>query len=148
MRADEIGESIKSYLGMASRPVGIKLHASAVNHQASLEGPLWYCQAIREAAKGRDILMRQGDEACKVAEIVLGFREPRRLQKKWGLQRSEACLGLLVRALVCFSTSGSLLTWPFPAFAAGKSHPCRIPGHPFWPTLSLSNPHCPPTRFT
>ncbi len=78
MRADEIGESIRSYLGMTLRPVGVKIHTGDVNHLARPKEPMWYCHAIRESAKGRDILMRQGDEACKVAEIVLGFREPKR----------------------------------------------------------------------
>lgn len=75
--ANVIGESIRDYLGMAYRPVGIKLHTAPVHHAARLDVPMRYCHAVHEAAKGRDFLFGGGDQICNKAEVILGFRDPK-----------------------------------------------------------------------
>lgn len=75
--AEKIGEQVRSYLGMTSRPVGIKIYQVEVSDGAKPAKPIHYCRAVRDAAKGKDFLIRLGDEACAEAEVVLGFRDPK-----------------------------------------------------------------------
>lgn len=77
MDATAVGESIRDYLGMAYRPVGIKLYTAPVNNEAKLNTPMRYCHAVHEAAKGRDFLFGGGDQICNKAEVILGFRDPK-----------------------------------------------------------------------
>ncbi|MBI2862992.1 MAG: DUF169 domain-containing protein [Chloroflexi bacterium] len=75
--AEKIGESVRTYLGMTLKPVGIKIYETDVSEGAKPAKPIHYCRAVRDAAKGQSFLIRLGDEACAEAEVVLGFRDPK-----------------------------------------------------------------------
>ncbi|MDO8671507.1 MAG: DUF169 domain-containing protein, partial [Dehalococcoidia bacterium] len=75
--AGKIGESIRSYLGMTLKPVGIKILSADADEKFRPTKPIHYCRAVREAAKGQTYLIKLGDEACAEAEVVLGFRDPK-----------------------------------------------------------------------
>ncbi|TAK34092.1 MAG: hypothetical protein EPO21_10715 [Chloroflexota bacterium] len=75
--AQAIGERVRDYLDMQLRPVGVKFLGSPVNPITRLDEPMRYCHAVHEAARGRDFVFTSGDQICKKAEAILGFREPR-----------------------------------------------------------------------
>ncbi len=73
-----IGKSISDYLGISTRPVGVKvcLEGQEVVGYAPSEKPLAFCRYVREAAQGKDFLIKMPDLDCVNAEITLGFRAP------------------------------------------------------------------------
>lgn len=76
-----IGKSIHTYLGMSTRPVGVKLYK--VGEELPSQGfdkpekRMTYCRFVREAAKGKNYLIKVEDIDCANAEVTLGFREPK-----------------------------------------------------------------------
>jgi uncharacterized protein (DUF169 family) len=78
---DQTSQKVKDYLGMATRPVGVRLvkqgeDISCYNcEKASFRGP--FCRYIHEASRGTNFLIELADIDCNKAEIVLGFKEPR-----------------------------------------------------------------------
>lgn len=71
----EIEERLRSYLGMNHRLVGVKILEENVDghHPAA---PMTFCQAVREALAGRELIVEMDDLDCPSAELCLGFREP------------------------------------------------------------------------
>ena len=72
---------IQEYLGMSTRPVGVKLIRQGdpvdnTNYD-KIDSKESFCRFVHESAKGKNFIMRREDLDCNKAEIVLGFREPR-----------------------------------------------------------------------
>ncbi|GEM_PF-1325870 len=78
---DSTGRKVQEYLGMATRPVGIKLvvegqQAESIPYdKADNRGP--FCRYVHEASRGKNFLIDLEDVDCNKAEIVIGFKEPR-----------------------------------------------------------------------
>lgn len=76
-----VSKTLADYLGMTTRPVGVKVYREG----EAVETPspdrkkekLRFCRFVREAAAGRDFLIRMEDLDCANAEVALGFREPK-----------------------------------------------------------------------
>ena len=78
MREEElerIEENLRAYLGMNHRLVGVKILAENVdgNYPAVR---MTFCQAVREALGGKELVIGIDDLTCPSAELCLGFREP------------------------------------------------------------------------
>src|SRR3990172_9401716 len=72
----ETAEKVAQYLGMGTRPVGVKLFTTEADHR----GPgkkRTFCQFVYEAARGQDFVIAMDDLNCLNAEVALGFREPK-----------------------------------------------------------------------
>jgi uncharacterized protein (DUF169 family) len=77
-QAQRVAEEIATYLGMKSRPVGVKILAPG--DEDSADAPIekkTFCQFVAAAAKGEQFLVRMDDLNCLNAEVALGFREPK-----------------------------------------------------------------------
>ncbi|MBI2859389.1 MAG: DUF169 domain-containing protein [Chloroflexi bacterium] len=74
-------KTISEYLGMTMRPVGVKLYKQGDTVDAGAfdkpEKRMTFCRFVREAAKGKNYLMRLENLDCANAEVSLGFREPK-----------------------------------------------------------------------
>ncbi len=74
-------KTVQDYLGMSLRPVGIKIFREADKVEApgigKPEKRLTFCRFVREAAQGKDFLIKMEDLNCLNAEVALGFREPK-----------------------------------------------------------------------
>jgi uncharacterized protein (DUF169 family) len=78
LELDALSEKVRLYLGMPTRPLGIRLIKPGEPANSSLaagrRAP--FCWYVREAATGTDFLVRREDLDCNKAQIVLGFRDP------------------------------------------------------------------------
>lgn len=78
---DSTSHKVQDYLGMTTRPVGVKLVLNpeqSENHtydKADRRGP--FCRYVHEASRGKNFLINWEDLDCNKAEIVVGFKEPR-----------------------------------------------------------------------
>lgn len=78
---DSTSRKVQEYLGMDTRPVGIKLVIegdpveSPDYDKADSRGP--FCRYVHEASRGKNFIIEQQDVDCNKAEIVVGFKEPR-----------------------------------------------------------------------
>jgi len=78
---DSTSPKVQEYLGMTTRPVGIKLvteggHVeSRAYEKAASRGP--FCRYVHEASHGKNFLIELEDVDCNKAEIVIGFKEPK-----------------------------------------------------------------------
>jgi len=72
--AQEIEKAICSYLGV-TRLVGVKILQENVdgNHPAA---PMTFCQAVRRALEGEELIIGINELDCPCAELCLGFRQP------------------------------------------------------------------------
>ena len=79
--ADSYAKKIQEYLGMKTRPVGIKLFKQGTVIEDSgiekIENRLTFCRLVHDAAEGKNFLMRLENLKCINAELTLGLREPR-----------------------------------------------------------------------
>ena len=78
---DAGSRKIIEYLGMNTRPVGIKLVRTGETLVGAkydeITGAESFCWFVHNAARGKNYLIRREDLDCNKAEMVLGFREPR-----------------------------------------------------------------------
>lgn len=76
-----ISKAVHTYLGMTTRPVGVKLYKAGDELPPQTfdkpEKRMTYCRFVREAAKGKNYLIKVEDIDCANAEVTLGFREPK-----------------------------------------------------------------------
>jgi len=72
---EELEEKVRSYLGMNHRLVGVKVLEEEMDGHRP-HSPLTFCQAVREALEGKELIITLADLACPSAELALGFREP------------------------------------------------------------------------
>ncbi len=72
---------VVDYLDMSTRPVGVKLYKQGEDVDGSgfdkPEKRMTFCRFVREAAKGKNYLMKLENLDCANAEVSLGFREPK-----------------------------------------------------------------------
>lgn len=91
-----VEEAIRDFLGMATRPVGVKLYRRG---EPLPEGPfdepekdMTFCRFVREAAKGRNFLIKEETLDCANAEIVLGFLKPKYVKIEPRIEEETAAL--------------------------------------------------------
>ena len=78
---DSTSTRVQEYLGMETRPVGIKLVTGEEtveilpSEKADSRGP--FCRYVHEASRGKNFVIDLQDVDCNKAEIVIGFKEPR-----------------------------------------------------------------------
>jgi len=79
--ADLNNKKVQEYLGMATRPVYIKLYKQGAIIEQScfekIENRLTFCHFVHEAAEGKNFLIRLENLKCSNAELTLGLREPK-----------------------------------------------------------------------
>ena len=78
---DSTSRKVQEYLGMATRPVGVKLvvDGEELEHsdyeKVDIRGP--FCRFVHDASRGKKFFIELPDIDCNKAEIVVGFKEPR-----------------------------------------------------------------------
>lgn len=78
---DSTSRKVQEYLGMTTRPVGVKLiregdpASQFAYDKAGSRGP--FCRYVHEASRDKNFLINVKDLDCTKAEIVVGFKEPR-----------------------------------------------------------------------
>jgi uncharacterized protein (DUF169 family) len=74
-------KKVQEYLGMTTRPVGIKLFKKGDMIEDSgfekIENRVTFCRLVHEAAEGKNFLMRLENLKCTNAELTLGMHEPK-----------------------------------------------------------------------
>lgn len=77
----KVDETVRGYLGLRYHLVGVKIRRHGVKEEENRfkpEKPMAYCHMVRVASlKGKSFVYDRTDEACPVAEIILGFRAPK-----------------------------------------------------------------------
>ncbi len=72
-------KTIRSFIGSKHHLVGVKFLKDKESPAHGFEKPkkpVMFCQAVKEAADGKKLLMELEDEACPSAMVALGFEEP------------------------------------------------------------------------
>ena len=81
---------------MSTRPVGVRLfkQGDAVDDSGydKPEKRMTFCRFVREAARGKNYLMRLDNLSCANAEISLGFREPKYVNIEPRIKEKTAAL--------------------------------------------------------
>jgi uncharacterized protein (DUF169 family) len=79
-KIDSGSRKVKEYLGMKTRPVGVKLmrqdDVTGDGCYDVITGKQSFCWFVHQSAGGKNFLICREDLDCNKAEIVLGFREP------------------------------------------------------------------------
>jgi uncharacterized protein (DUF169 family) len=74
-----MAETIRAYLGMKDKLVGIKVNPAEDGEHP--KEPAWFCQLVKEAVlKGKEYVINLEDLACPNADITLGLRKPRYME--------------------------------------------------------------------
>ena len=81
MNLKKINETMRAYLGLKYHLVGVKIRKTGIQERESHlkpERPMAFCHMVRTASKQeKAFLYERADEACPIAQTVLGFRTPR-----------------------------------------------------------------------